>query len=379
LRHVPDLRWAQVKWPDRKPAEAWYECERCHERIADHHKPEMLQRGQWRGEAPGDGETAGFWLNGLYSPWTTWGQLAKDFLRARKSPERMQTFTNTVLAETFQQAGATRTDAGELLGRRQAYRPDVKLPAGVVLITLGADLQADRIELEIVGWGRDEESWSLAYIVLPGDPAQRDLWDAFDQVLSLRFDHPCGREFEIAVACVDSGFHQPIVQGFCNERQRRSAAPKMYPIKGAAGQRPIWPRMHSKAKDNRPLWVIGVDAAKEALYARLKITEPGPGFCHFPISDQYDRGLLRAAYRRDVPRAVQQGLRASRVDQEAGHAQRGAGRAMLRLRRFAIADRRSVPIEQAGRSDRGDAAVQDWRLGSRAVRQPGSPGDWFTG
>jgi len=162
----------------------------------------------------------------------------------------------------------------------------------VALITLGADLQADRIELEIVGWGRDEESWSLAYIVLAGDPAQRDLWDAFDQVLSLRFDHLCGREFEIAVTCVDSGFHQPIVQGFCNERQRRSASPKMYPIKGAAGQRPIWPRMHSKAKDNRPLWVIGVDAAKEALYARLKITEPGPGFCHFPISDQYDAGYF---------------------------------------------------------------------------------------
>ena len=286
------LRWAQVKWPDRTPAQAWYECDLCHQRIADHHKPEMLARGQWRSEAPGDGETAGFWLNGLYSPWTTWGQLAKDFLRARKSPERMQTFTNTVLAETFQQAGATRTDAGELLGRRQAYRPDVKLPAGVVLITLGADLQGDRIEVEIVGWGRDEESWSLAYIVLAGDPAQRDLWDAFDQVLSLRFDHPCGRELEVAVACVDSGFHQSIVQTFCGERMRRSASPKMYPIKGAAGQRPIWPRIHSKAKDNRPLWVIGVDAAKEALYARLKITEPGPGFCHFPISDQYDIGYF---------------------------------------------------------------------------------------
>ena len=100
------------------------------------------------------------------------------------------------------------------------------LPAGVVLITLGADLQADRIELEIVGWGRDEESWSLAYIVLPGDPAQRDLWDAFDQVLSLTFEHPCGRELEIAAACVDSGFHQSIVQQFCSERQRRSARPR---------------------------------------------------------------------------------------------------------------------------------------------------------
>jgi len=286
------LRWSGVKWPDRKPADAWYECERCQGHIADHQKAAMLERGEWRAEAAGDGETAGFWLNALYSPWTTWSQLAKDFLRARKSPERMQTFTNTILAETFQQAGATKTDASELLGRRQPYRAEVMLPAGVVLITVGADLQADRIEMEIVGWGRDEESWSLAYIVLPGDPAQRDLWDGFDQVLSLTFEHPCGQEMEIAAACVDSGFHQPIVQQFCSDRGRRRALPKMYPIKGAAGQRPIWPRMHSKAKDNRPLWVIGVDAAKEALYARLKITEPGPGFCHFPISDQYDQGYF---------------------------------------------------------------------------------------
>jgi phage terminase large subunit GpA-like protein len=285
------LRWAQVKW-DKKPAEAWYECERCHEHIADHHKPDMLARGRWRAEGTGDGETAGFWLNGLYSPWTTWGQLARDFLRARKSPERMQTFTNTVLAETFQLAGTMKTDASELLARRQPYQPEVKLPAGVALITLGADLQADRIELEIVGWGKDEESWSLAYIVLAGDPAQRDLWDAFDQVLSLRFEHPCGREMEIAVACVDSGFHQSIVQTFCTERQRRAAAPRMYPIKGAAGQRPIWPRLHSKAKDSRPLWVIGVDAGKEALYARLKIADAGPGFCHFPLSDLYDLGYF---------------------------------------------------------------------------------------
>jgi len=45
------LRWAQAKWPDRKPAEAWYECERCHGHIADHHKPEMLERGEWRAQS----------------------------------------------------------------------------------------------------------------------------------------------------------------------------------------------------------------------------------------------------------------------------------------------------------------------------------------
>jgi phage terminase large subunit GpA-like protein len=124
--------------------------------------------------------------------------------------------------------------------------------------------------------------------VLPGDPAQRELWDMLDQALSLTFEHPCGRELKIAAACVDSGFHQPTVQQFCNER----AHWRVYPIKGMAGQRPIWPRMHGQSADRRPLWMVGVDAAKEALYARLKIGEPGPGFCHFPITDQYDLGYF---------------------------------------------------------------------------------------
>jgi phage terminase large subunit GpA-like protein len=283
------LRWAQVKWPDGKPSAAWYQCERCLGHIEDHHKPAMLESGEWRAEAPGDGDTAGFWLNGLYSPWAMWGKLAKDFLRARKSPERMQTFSNCVLAETFQQAGATRSNVHDLLARREVYDAGEMLPAGVVLITAGADVQADRIELELVGWGRDEESWSLAYIVLPGDTAQPAAWDQLDQVLSVTFAHPCGREMGIAAACVDAGFHQPVVQQFCMDRLHR----RVYAIKGVPGQRPIWPRVHSKGRKNRqPLWIVGVDSAKEGFYSRLKIAEHGPGFCHFPVGDQYDLGYF---------------------------------------------------------------------------------------
>jgi len=282
------LRWAQVKWSDGKPAAAWYDCVGCHGRIEDHHKSAMLELGEWRAEAAGDGDTAGFWLNGLYSPWTTWGRLAKDFLRARKSPERLQTFTNTVLGETFQQAGATKTNAQDLLVRRERYDAGDVLPAGVVLITAGADVQADRIEVEIVGWGRDEESWSLAYVVLPGDPARPEVWSQLDQVLSVMFKHPCGREVGIAAACVDCGFQQSTVQAFCLERMHR----RIYATKGAAGQRPIWPRVHSQGKNNQPLWIVGVDTGKEWLYAHLKISEPGPSFCHFPISDQYELGYF---------------------------------------------------------------------------------------
>ena len=240
-------------------------------------------RGEWRAEATGDGITAGFWLNALNSPWTTWGKLAKDFLRSRKSPERMQAFTNAVLAETFQQAGATKTPAHELLARRESYDAGESLPAGVAIITAGVDVQADRLEVEFVGWGRDEESWSLAYLVLPGDTAQASVWGDLDQALAAEFQHPHGPELTIAAACVDCGFHQGTVQAFCIERLHR----RIYAVKGSAGQHPIWPRVRSEGKDKRPLWIVGVDAAKESFYARLKIAEPGPGYCHFPISDEY--------------------------------------------------------------------------------------------
>jgi phage terminase large subunit GpA-like protein len=213
----PALGAGEVAGP--KPAEAWYECERCHGHIADHHKTEMLERGQWRAEAPGDGETAGFWLNGLYSPWTTWSQLAKDFLRARKSPERMQTFTNTVLAETFQQAGATKTDASELLGG--GSRTARRHPAG----GRGADYpgrgpsgRPARVGDRGLGPRRGVV---VAGLHRPGrrSGATRSVGRVRPGALAA-FDHPCGRELEIAAACVDSGSTSPSCRGSASERMR---------------------------------------------------------------------------------------------------------------------------------------------------------------
>jgi phage terminase large subunit GpA-like protein len=89
----------------------------------------------------------------------------------------------------------------------------------------------------------------------------------------------------ISSACVDAGFLQPVVQNFCNQRNHR----RIFPTKGAPGPgRPVWPRTASESKDKRPLWIVGVDAAKEAITTRLKIAEAGPGYCHFPTGDMYD-------------------------------------------------------------------------------------------
>jgi phage terminase large subunit GpA-like protein len=271
------LKWSGVIWPEHRPAEAFYQCEHCQMKIEDHHKSKMLELGEWRASAAGDGDTRGFHLNGLYSPWVTWAKVAKDFLRAKVSPERLRTFTNTVLAEVWKEQHDKQMPADDLFSRSEPYSAD-PLPAGVALITAGVDVQADRLEGEIVGWGRDEESWSLGYYVLMGDTSRADVWAQLDALLRMSFNHPYGIALPISAACVDAGFQQTTVTQFCHERIGR----RVFATKGAAGQRPAWPRAITHTNSGAPLWIIGADALKESVYARLKITDVGPGYCHFP-------------------------------------------------------------------------------------------------
>src|ERR1035441_1406630 len=281
------LRWGNLVWPKGQPEKAQYRCDNklCQELIGEHKKSWMLARGEWRAARP-ESETQGFWISGLYSPWRKWTDLARQWLSCKKTPEALREFINSVLAECWEdESGSSNTDIDALIARRENYDAEDGLPPGVVAVTAGADVQMDRIEVELVGWGRDEESWSLGYAILPGDTVQPDVWDALDQVLGLSFQHPHGPELVVLAACVDAGYRQPIVQAFCNERSHRH----VFPIKGAPGQRPVWARMHSKSADKRPLWIVGADSAKEAITARLRIAEPGPGYCHWPINDVFDR------------------------------------------------------------------------------------------
>jgi phage terminase large subunit GpA-like protein len=272
------LKWSGVVWPEGKPEEAFYQCESCKGRIEDRHKPGMLDRGEWRAESKGDGRTAGFRINGLYSPWTTWAKLANAFVKASKSPERLRVFVNTVLAETWQDAGAEKIEIDALMSRREPF--GAKLPAGVALLTAGVDVQADRLEVGIFGWGRDEEAWNIGYHIIRGDTTRPDVWRDLDKILVSEFQNDKGVKLPIMATCIDSGYATAAVYQFCRDRMRR----RIYAIKGQAGRRPVWPRRVSKGKDKSPLFIVGTDACKDWIVAHLKIYAPGPGYIHFPMT-----------------------------------------------------------------------------------------------
>lgn len=273
------IEWPRIRWPDGEPDRAHLECEHCGDPIEERHKLQMLAAGQWRATAQGDGRTAGFHLSSLYSPFESWGEIARDFLTVRKDPSRLKTWVNTILAETWDE-GQARIEPEGLAARAEVWGPE--LPAGVVLITAGIDCQDDRLEVEIVGHGAGEETWSLGYHVLHGDPAGDAVWSDLDTILSQRWQHSRQTpDLPIRAACIDSGGH---FSGRVVQFAAARAGRRVWAIKGASGPgKPPWPRKPSKASKTRlPLHVIGTDALKELFYARLAIAEPGPGFVHVP-------------------------------------------------------------------------------------------------
>lgn len=118
---------------------------------------------------------AGFWANALYSPWRPVSELVRKFLSAKRSgdAERLKTFVNTILAETWEEVGE-RVTISNFDARKEDYSPD-DLPKDILVLTAGVDTQDDRLEVEVVGWGEGHRSWGVEYHVLFGDPGLPDV------------------------------------------------------------------------------------------------------------------------------------------------------------------------------------------------------------
>ena len=272
------LRWASVQWQPDRPETAVYVCEHCGVVWSDADRLKSLKRGEWKASAEFKG-IAGFRLSGLNSPWISLTEAVRDFLEAKKLPETLRVWVNTYLGETWEETGEGVADEG-IADRREEYEG---CPEGVVLITAGVDVQDDRIECEIVGWGRDEESWSLGYQTIYGDPSGPAVWGDLEAYLNTPWHHPRGVELPVRSACIDTGGHHTnAVYSFVRPREGR----RVFAIKGVGGEgRALVGRPSKNNVGKVRLFPVGVDTAKELIYARLKIKEPGPGYCHFPVGN----------------------------------------------------------------------------------------------
>lgn len=311
-KHV--LQWSNFVIPKdaagkQKPAEAYMVCPDCGGVMEEFHKTDMLNGGEWRATAPEntDPTRVGFHISALYSPvgWKSWAKVARQWIEAQGNPKKLQAFVNNVLAETWEVKG-DRVSDHEIEQRAEDYGID-PLPDGVVLLTAGTDVQQDRLCSEIVGWGSGEESWSIEYIETYGNPDLDDVWRLHDaNVLNRVYRRSDGVQLRVARCCVDTGGSN--TDAVYNAVRVRLSTGVLLGIKGVPGEaKPIIGNPTHSNLGKIPLFPVGTFTAKDLVMGRLRLTEPGPGYCHLPkrYRTEYFKGLtaeeVRIKYSKGFP------------------------------------------------------------------------------
>jgi len=268
--------------------------------IAEHHKTEMLAKGEWRATAVSrDPKAIGFHLSALYSPlgWKSWSDVAREWLAAQGSDETLRAARNTLLGETWVESG----DAPEwqrLADRREAWKSGTVPMAGLIL-TAGADVQRDRIEVDIWAWGRGLESWLVDHIVIPGGPDDPAAWDKLTRLLGRSWQHANGAFMTVARLGIDTGYEAAAVYSW----SRKVGFEQVAPLKGLEGFNRAAPVSGptfvdatiggKRLRRGARLWSVATATFKTETYRFLRIERP---------SDEYRAlGVLEAAGTVHIP------------------------------------------------------------------------------
>lgn len=298
LYHVPcphcgklqALIWKNLKYSEGRPRTAEYMCAHCAALIDEKHKHDMLREvghggdARWEITNP-EGTYPSFHLNALYSPFgmTSWASLADQWVRAHGKPADLQVFVNTALAELWTETADT-LDADLITERLEPLKRG-EVPAGAGALTLGVDVQENRVEWYAWAWGEGLESWLVDHGLIEGDTA-RDLTDPrspyhalLNEVLPRQFTHAAGGTMRIAAAFIDSGYQTTTVYRVV--RAARGRRP-LHASKGDASQKLILGKPSPQKHKGIVLYPVGVDAAKsEFLRSQLHEKIVGPGYVHF--------------------------------------------------------------------------------------------------
>ncbi|WP_408906005.1 phage terminase large subunit family protein [Nguyenibacter vanlangensis] len=304
------LHWGNVRWKgrlsaelddaerdlthdDHEPETAEYACDHCGSLWSDAQRINAIRKaeadgGGWVAEKPFRGH-ASYHAWEAYSTFRKLGDIVQDYLDKLKADD-LQSFANVSLSRTYELKGdGVEPDA--LYARREPFGKH--LPDNVLYITLGADMQMDRLEYEIVGWGPQGESWSLEYGVLWGDPLAGDVFGDLEAVIKGRtFTRRNGDTIGISASCLDTGGTTGYPQAAWDWLKGKTGR-RIFGVKGYSPSwgNPIVPapqrRKSGKARRKVDIFPVAVDEAKLVIMRRIAQTvgakeAGGPGYMHVP-------------------------------------------------------------------------------------------------
>jgi phage terminase large subunit GpA-like protein len=261
-----EIQWTHIVWPPDDPSAAAFQCPHCKALFDERNKPSMVEAGRWRATKPEVKGHAGFRLNALVSLLTnaSWAKLAAEFLAAKEDPAELQVFSNTILAQGW--STPAMIDESTLAARAEPWDLN-SVPVEVLILSLGGDVQDDRIEATVCGWTRSSECLVLSHFVIWGSFADQGTWDEMDELLRTRWRHPLGGRLKIDAAVIDAGDgdHYDSVMNFCVPKLSR----RVFAGKGLFGARPGFAMAKGKRIGGR-LALIGVDTIKNVIFDRLQ-------------------------------------------------------------------------------------------------------------
>lgn len=299
------LEFSQLRWEKGDYQKTKYECKECGELVEERHKPKILEAGEWIATQPENAspQRTGYIISGLYSPlgWMSWGDIAKEFDESVNDLPKRITFTNTMLGETYEATGES-PDFVQLYNKREQYKQNT-LNEKICFVTAGVDIQGDRIEIEVVGWGVGRESWSIDYRVLLGDTTKSEVWQELANIIVESWPHASGGNMGLAMCAIDSGYNTTLVYDFCQKFDYT----RVIPIKGQDKLNNVMvspPRAVNVMRDGKKVnglkvWHVNTSMIKTEIYGFLKSeqNEAGEfpnGYCHFPQYDRYYFQMLTA-------------------------------------------------------------------------------------
>jgi phage terminase large subunit GpA-like protein len=290
--HPQHFVWERIEYSNKGTNDAdphsgvYYICEKCGTPIEEKHKIQMVKNGQWQCTAVSGNKIVGFHLNELYSFWRRWVDVALDYESARKDEAMYRVWVNTSLGLPYEAIAAEKLDWERLRDRSSDYQQQT-VPMGGLILTAGVDVQADRLEVGIWAWGRGEQAWLIRYEVIFGSPLEDGVWEQLAAITNKTYEHESGAEIRIRATCIDSGYQTQEV--YLQVQKYRFL--HWFAIKGVSGDgKPIVspPSLQEinyrgeKIKRGIHLYKVGVDSAKETLYARSQIETPGSKYLNFP-------------------------------------------------------------------------------------------------
>lgn len=289
---------------DYEVTDAVWRCPHCRKTMTEYEVKRAP--GQWVAYNPKARQRGfrSFHLNAFLSPWADWKLICKKFLDAKDDPELLQTFYNLELGLPFEHQESTAIPEMLLL-RREHYKAEV--PNGVLVITIGIDTQDNRLEYEVKGWGRNEESWGIQYGVIPGRADEEETWEQVDALLDREWEMENGKKIRAAVAFMDAGGHffDEVVE-HCAARHTK----RIYPIKG--DNKETGPLVHhtKSTKKGLNLFYLNVFAGKRAILYNAGIQQPGKRYMHFPDNEDagYDEAYFKGLISEQVKLVKKKGV-----------------------------------------------------------------------